>query len=206
MQRREWSKAHGGDDYDKTGSGFAQDVSDKVRNRKQQCKCGSNTHSRPNNKNCPLNKSKALDESDRKEKPLLEIDFSSGDEDNVFSDAQQDFFFEDEEFYNGDFEQCICGAEGRSHKRYCPLNPHALFQNDRCNKGKPTHSHHLEKQPLDSRVLFSNDQKGESPTYCTCQGKETNDMVACDGPNCLVEWFHYKCVGLDKAPESEMVL
>ena len=28
-------------------------------------------------------------------------------------------------------------------------------------------------------------------------------MVACDGPNCPFEWYHYKCVGLDKAPESE---
>lgn len=28
-------------------------------------------------------------------------------------------------------------------------------------------------------------------------------MVVCDGANCPFEWFHYKCVGLDKAPESE---
>ena len=128
LKRREWSKTHGGDTYDKTGTGFAQDVSDGLAKKKQQCKCGSNTHSRPNNKNCPLNKSKALDNCDAKikEKTDLRIEYSSSEEDVIF-DNQCDIFFEDEEFYSSDLEQCICGAEGRSHKRHCPLNPHALF-------------------------------------------------------------------------------
>ena len=35
--------------------------------------------------------------------------------------------------------------------------------------------------------------------YCICQMKEREPMVACDNPNCPVEWFHFECVGLSKA-------
>ena len=99
LKRCEWSKTHGEDTYDKTGSGFAQDVSDGLAKKKQQCKCGSNTHCRPNNKNCPLNKSKALDNCDAKikEKADLRIEYSSSDEDVIF-DNQCDIFLKTKSF------------------------------------------------------------------------------------------------------------
>ena len=28
-------------------------------------------------------------------------------------------------------------------------------------------------------------------------------MVACDGPNCSIQWFHYECVGLQEEPKSK---
>ena len=28
-------------------------------------------------------------------------------------------------------------------------------------------------------------------------------MVACDGPYCSIEWFHYECVGLQEHPKSD---
>ena len=44
----------------------------------------------------------------------------------------------------------------------------------------------------------------ENPTteYCICRGEETETVVACDNPNCPVEWFHFECVGLSKAPKG----
>lgn len=35
--------------------------------------------------------------------------------------------------------------------------------------------------------------------YCTCHEdlEEFEPMVACDNKNCRLEWFHYKCVGLE---------
>lgn len=34
------------------------------------------------------------------------------------------------------------------------------------------------------------------PLYCYCQQVSFGEMVACENPDCRVEWFHYACVGL----------
>ena len=34
------------------------------------------------------------------------------------------------------------------------------------------------------------------PTYCLCEQVAFGEMIACDSPNCPVEWFHCACVGI----------
>ena len=34
-------------------------------------------------------------------------------------------------------------------------------------------------------------------TYCVCARGHIGSMIECDGPDCLIGWFHYTCVGLD---------
>ena len=29
-------------------------------------------------------------------------------------------------------------------------------------------------------------------------------MVACDSPNCKIEWYHFPCIGLTKKPDSNV--
>eukprot|EP00698_Gefionella_okellyi_P012259 TRINITY_DN3295_c0_g1_i1.p1 TRINITY_DN3295_c0_g1~~TRINITY_DN3295_c0_g1_i1.p1 ORF type:complete len:325 (+),score=83.18 TRINITY_DN3295_c0_g1_i1:367-1341(+) len=41
------------------------------------------------------------------------------------------------------------------------------------------------------------------PRYCVCGGVSHGDMVACDNEDCPYEWFHYECVGVTKAPNTE---
>ena len=38
--------------------------------------------------------------------------------------------------------------------------------------------------------------------FCYCQKGEFGNMVACDNPQCVIEWFHFSCVGLTSAPAS----
>lgn len=39
--------------------------------------------------------------------------------------------------------------------------------------------------------------------WCLCRGPEgLDDMVACDNENCVVQWFHLRCVGLSEAPSA----
>ena len=40
------------------------------------------------------------------------------------------------------------------------------------------------------------------PRYCICQKWSFGQMIACDNPNCKIEWFHYSCVGLTSAPKG----
>ncbi|KAL5963829.1 Chromatin modification-related protein YNG2 [Taenia solium] len=38
--------------------------------------------------------------------------------------------------------------------------------------------------------------------YCFCKDVSYGDMIACDAPNCPIEWFHYPCVNLTVAPKG----
>lgn len=41
------------------------------------------------------------------------------------------------------------------------------------------------------------------PKYCICNGVSSGDMIACDNKECPIEWFHYSCLGITKAPEGQ---
>ncbi|KAL3812391.1 hypothetical protein ACJIZ3_013659 [Penstemon smallii] len=41
------------------------------------------------------------------------------------------------------------------------------------------------------------------PTYCFCSQVSYGEMVACDNPDCKIEWFHYGCVGLKEQPKGK---
>ncbi|CAH02897.1 histone acetyltransferase YNG2 [Kluyveromyces lactis] len=54
--------------------------------------------------------------------------------------------------------------------------------------------------------LFKMNQGGEEDDkqlYCFCQRVSYGEMVACDGPNCKYEWFHYSCVNLTEPPKGQ---
>ncbi|TMS38305.1 hypothetical protein L596_005063 [Steinernema carpocapsae] len=40
------------------------------------------------------------------------------------------------------------------------------------------------------------------PTYCHCKQVSYGRMVMCDNDNCPIEWFHFKCVGLNASPKG----
>lgn len=45
------------------------------------------------------------------------------------------------------------------------------------------------------------DRNPNEPVYCQCKRISFGEMVACENPDCAVEWFHFMCVGLASAPE-----
>ena len=38
--------------------------------------------------------------------------------------------------------------------------------------------------------------------FCICGDVEHGQMIACDGDNCPVEWFHMNCIGLNEVPDG----
>ncbi|CDW52338.1 ING domain containing protein [Trichuris trichiura] len=40
------------------------------------------------------------------------------------------------------------------------------------------------------------------PVYCTCREVSYGMMICCDCPDCPIEWYHFPCVGLEKAPKG----
>lgn len=39
--------------------------------------------------------------------------------------------------------------------------------------------------------------------YCRCPYDEVSEMIACDGENCRIEWYHFECVGIMVPPEGK---
>ena len=41
------------------------------------------------------------------------------------------------------------------------------------------------------------------PKYCICNQVSFGRMIACDNPQCQIEWFHFACVKLDEEPKGK---
>ncbi|XP_066996164.2 uncharacterized protein [Anabrus simplex] len=39
--------------------------------------------------------------------------------------------------------------------------------------------------------------------YCQCPYDEVSEMIACDGKECTIEWFHFECVGIMVPPKGK---
>ncbi|EFN85966.1 uncharacterized protein LOC105181876 [Harpegnathos saltator] len=39
--------------------------------------------------------------------------------------------------------------------------------------------------------------------YCRCPYDEVSEMIACDGEDCRIEWFHFECVGIMVPPKGK---
>ncbi|KAJ8679418.1 hypothetical protein QAD02_015205 [Eretmocerus hayati] len=39
--------------------------------------------------------------------------------------------------------------------------------------------------------------------YCQCPYDEVSEMIACDGDDCRIEWFHFECVGITVPPKGK---
>ena len=39
--------------------------------------------------------------------------------------------------------------------------------------------------------------------YCLCKRPSFGNMIACDNPTCKIEWYHYPCVGITRAPKRK---
>lgn len=41
------------------------------------------------------------------------------------------------------------------------------------------------------------------PTYCFCRQVSFGDMIGCDNDECLIEWFHFECLGITVLPKGK---
>ena len=39
--------------------------------------------------------------------------------------------------------------------------------------------------------------------FCYCRQPESDEMIGCDNEQCKMEWFHFKCLKLNKAPKGK---
>lgn len=61
------------------------------------------------------------------------------------------------------------------------------------NEGKNVEPVGLDLFPIDPH----------EPRYCLCNQVSFGRMIACDNPQCPIEWFHFACVKLEEEPKGK---
>ncbi|OJD40399.1 phd finger domain protein [Diplodia corticola] len=51
--------------------------------------------------------------------------------------------------------------------------------------------------------IADDDEDGDQERFCYCNGVSYGEMIGCDNPDCLRQWFHYACVGITKEPNKK---
>ncbi|ELQ74675.1 Chromatin remodeling protein, contains PHD Zn-finger [Trachipleistophora hominis] len=59
----------------------------------------------------------------------------------------------------------------------------------------------ISARELGETGAHANKDRDGAPCYC---GKDVNaKMIACDDPNCRIEWFHLSCIGISQPPAGK---
>lgn len=56
---------------------------------------------------------------------------------------------------------------------------------------------------LTDQLVYGSTADLQEPVYCFCRQVSYGDMIGCDNPQCVIEWFHYQCVGLSAPPRGK---
>jgi hypothetical protein len=51
--------------------------------------------------------------------------------------------------------------------------------------------------------MLPDDAEDNEPVYCLCNRPSFGNMVECSNDACSIEWFHFSCVQLKKAPKGK---
>ena len=139
-ERRAWSQKHGGDTYGKTDDRDSKPPQKKKGSKPPEKQKGSKAPEKKKGSTNVLNidnsEDMVCDEGDvvytAKDQDTDDADTRTmlSDDELSFSDSSlEEDYLEDSMIYaDDDKPECTCGAEGRGHKRDCPLNPHCLYQ------------------------------------------------------------------------------
>ena len=77
-----------------------------------------------------------------------------------------------------------------------------LFWKKHCLTELLTHKLKNQVEPVQPLVPLPS---GSRQLYCYCQSEDdgTENMVGCDNPSCMVQWVHYKCAKIKRAPKNQ---
>uniref|UniRef100_A0A1X7UVF1 PHD-type domain-containing protein n=1 Tax=Amphimedon queenslandica TaxID=400682 RepID=A0A1X7UVF1_AMPQE len=54
-----------------------------------------------------------------------------------------------------------------------------------------------------SSVNADSTNTSSNKLYCICQKESSGRMIGCDNPSCDIEWFHYACIRIKRAPKGK---
>jgi hypothetical protein len=65
-------------------------------------------------------------------------------------------------------------------------------------KKKKNKKNQQQANPLESDEMETDEIQIDpnEPVYCVCRRVSYGNMIACENPDCLTEWFHFACMNL----------
>lgn len=66
-----------------------------------------------------------------------------------------------------------------------------------------TRSNQVYAVSFDTSVTGSHNESRSDQEFCYCKGPEEGTMIACDNPNCMIEWFHLECLKIQSVPKGK---
>ena len=61
----------------------------------------------------------------------------------------------------------------------------------------------ISENTTESSRGLNNTSNVPEAAYCYCHGPEEGTMIACDNPDCRIEWFHITCLKLKSLPKGK---
>lgn len=61
----------------------------------------------------------------------------------------------------------------------------------------------VDEQSISSGTESNKETPDDEPTYCLCNKVSFGQMIECDNEACFIEWFHFSCVQLKRAPKGK---
>lgn len=60
-------------------------------------------------------------------------------------------------------------------------------------------------EPVQKRceTVAVQDVAPENPVWCICRNEEYGEMILCENPICVIQWFHLDCMGLRTVPDGD---
>jgi len=60
-----------------------------------------------------------------------------------------------------------------------------------------------QQSPASPRTPELKESSRSEPLYCYCKTPSKGKMIACESEDCIQQWFHFDCAGLDQAPPEK---
>lgn len=80
-------------------------------------------------------------------------------------------------------------------------------EDSRCQTSKPIIGHPEAAASITTAPGVNASADAERPAkiycYCRCPYDEVSEMIACDGEDCRIEWFHFECVDIMVPPKGK---
>ncbi|KAI6192151.1 Inhibitor of growth protein [Aphelenchoides bicaudatus] len=100
----------------------------------------------------------------------------------------------------GKFAKNLTSGGGKSDKKSSKSSSASRKKKSRAHGAETDAT--VESMDFDSPLVEMPVDPNE-PTYCVCHQVSFGQMICCDNKACVVEWFHFNCVGLTSTPKGK---
>ena len=102
--------------------------------------------------------------------------------------------------YNNEESEVIQTNLAKSGPDFPPSNVDATIEAVVAQAAQKYDEHEIATEPENTINTAMSDKE---QLWCICNKVASGEMIACDNEKCVVEWFHFQCVNISRAPRGK---